>query len=240
MPPMFCTARHCSACRNSSQSASAVSGAPWPPAATSRGRKLLMVVMPLRSTMMAASVSCSVAVTSPRVLTACQKFCPCEPIRSTSLASRPASSISASAASAKSSPSSKCNFARSSVLPLRVPASRMRGCMSGGKGCVRVARSCTSSLGGAPLISHSAASIASAEVPEMRPITSMGNPVIVRRPQALLPLTHSGEGGRSRQVSTSISPANSLLRNVLRPISLRAPVTGLPPRAGRRNKCAGI
>ena len=42
--------------------------------------------------------------------------------------------MSASAASAKSSPSSKCSAASLSVLPWRVPASRMRACMSSREG----------------------------------------------------------------------------------------------------------
>ena len=60
MPPMFCTARLSCWSPNNSASPHDASGAPWPPAAMSRGRKSATVVTPSRSAITDGSASCSV------------------------------------------------------------------------------------------------------------------------------------------------------------------------------------
>ena len=78
MPPMFCSARHSSP-ENSNASAIGTSGAPCPPAATSRTRKSLTTSTPVRSAITAASPSCHVECGA-----SCQIVWPCEPIARTS------------------------------------------------------------------------------------------------------------------------------------------------------------
>ena len=66
-------------------------GAPSPPAATSRERKSLTTATPVRSAMVAAQPSWSVAPRRPPTGDSCQMVWPCEPIRSTSSGATPAS-----------------------------------------------------------------------------------------------------------------------------------------------------
>ena len=60
MPPRFCKARHSVAWANSRASAIETSGAPWPPAATSRARKSAITAHPVRSAIREASPTCQV------------------------------------------------------------------------------------------------------------------------------------------------------------------------------------
>ena len=57
MPPIFWMHRDFLGWRKRRKSAKGTSGAPWPPAARSRGRKSATVVMPVRSAMTQGSAS---------------------------------------------------------------------------------------------------------------------------------------------------------------------------------------
>jgi len=100
MPPMFCSARQSSPANNIA-SAIGTSGAPCPPAATSRTRKSLITSMPVRSAITAASPICHVECGA-----SCHTVCPCEPIARTSVRDTPASARTAIAASASQVPRS--------------------------------------------------------------------------------------------------------------------------------------
>ncbi len=92
MPPRFSTARSSSAAPSMPRWKAGISGAPWPPAATSRRRKSDTVVIPVSSAMRLPSPSCTVkaGVASGRWRT----VWPCEPIARTWLRSTPASASS--------------------------------------------------------------------------------------------------------------------------------------------------
>jgi len=66
MPPRFTTRRWRFGCRKHRWWISGVSGAPWPPAARSRGRKSATVSTPVRSAMTDGSPICSVERTRCR------------------------------------------------------------------------------------------------------------------------------------------------------------------------------
>ena len=122
MPPRFCRPRHSVGDEKSIASAIGTSGAPWPPAATSRTRKSLTTSMPVRSAMTAASPVCQVECPG-----SCQIVCPCEAIAEMSSRATPASAITAIAASASQPPRSKLSRQYSSgVLPARARPRRAR------------------------------------------------------------------------------------------------------------------
>ena len=118
MPPMFCSARHESPA-NSSASAMGTSGAPCPPAATSRTRKSLTTSTPVRSAITADSPICQVACGG-----ACQSVCPCEAMARISSRGTPASAITATAASASQPPRSNCSTQYSSAVPTDIARCR--------------------------------------------------------------------------------------------------------------------
>ena len=113
-----CRSRRCSGARatrrraNSIASAMGTSGAPCPPAATSRTRKSLTTSMPVRSAITADSPSCQVECGG-----SCQIVCPCDPIARTSLRGTPASARTAIAASASQSPRSNARRQYSCAVP---------------------------------------------------------------------------------------------------------------------------
>jgi hypothetical protein len=88
------------------------SGAPCPPAATSRTRKSLTTSMPSRSAMTAASPSCQVECGA-----SCQIVWPCYPIARTVDFGTPASANTATVASASQVPRSKASRQYSRAVP---------------------------------------------------------------------------------------------------------------------------
>src|SRR5690606_28232494 len=102
MPPRLSTARSSPATCSRAACRPGSSGAPWPPAATSRRRRSATTVIPVRSAMVEGSPSCSVYGTSPQGRW--RRVWPCEPIARTSAARVPLSASAAFAAAAKARP----------------------------------------------------------------------------------------------------------------------------------------
>ncbi len=136
-----------------------------------------MVVMPVRSAMIAGSANCSVELARPSGWIMCHTVCPCDATRSTSAGASPAAWITFSAALANSSPRSAFNSQISSVpVCPGTHAFMMRCAKPGGNGngveCTIRALMC----GGAPSISQTAASMPSMDVPEIMPTIFMELP----------------------------------------------------------------
>src|SRR3989454_3751385 len=112
IPPRLRSRRARSGCPNSITSARGTSGAPCPPAATSRDRKSLTTRTPTRSAITAGSPSCSVARPG-----SCQIVWPCDAMKATSPGATLAPASSWSAAPAKRSPRATCSIERSWARP---------------------------------------------------------------------------------------------------------------------------
>lgn len=98
------------------------SGAPCPPAATSRTRKSAMTSRPVRSAITAGWPNCQVPCGG-----SCQTVCPCEATASISSRGTPASAIAATAASASQPPRAKSRRVYSlGVAPSSAAARRAR------------------------------------------------------------------------------------------------------------------
>ena len=212
---MFWTARARRRSEKRTKSAKGTSGAPWPPAATSRGRKSATVVMPVRSAMTDGSPICSVDRTSVRPNRRPSGMWytvwPCEPTRSIVASGMPARRARRTRAAAKTSPRTKLAWQRSSRRAV-AGSNRRKTCRlsAGGYGYVPNAR--TSMPRGA--MSTMATSTPSAEVPDIRPAT--------RRLRRAKPLP-------SRSVKAVL-----LLRPSLSHVSWEAWPAGRVPQAGER------
>ena len=133
--------------------------------------------MPVRSAITDASPIWSVAPCRSWVGGSCHTVCPCEPISATSAGLRFAAAITASAALANASPMSTFSrHKRSTELVSGRNAAKILSRNSAGCGTVMCLMSFHSKLGGSPRRSTTAASIPSADVPEMSPITIMISP----------------------------------------------------------------
>src|SRR5438105_7954081 len=167
MPPRFWSPRHSDGDEKSIESAMGTSGAPCPPAATSRTLKSLMTSIPVRSAITAASPDCQVECPG-----SCQIVCPCDAIAAMSSRATPASAITCTAASPSQPPRSKLSRQYSAgVPPPRAALKRVRSLLVYGR--ERYARSSTSirpSL--ASRKRATAALIPSSEVPDIKPTTT--------------------------------------------------------------------
>ncbi len=176
MPPRFWSARHSVRCANRSASATGTSGAPCPPAATSRVRKFEMTSMPVSSAMTAGSPVCHVECPG-----SCQSVCPCVATAVMSRVSTCAARITSSAASASQRPTSKFRRQYSSGAPDSMARSTRSRCSA----VYGVARCATSSArsprNGCPEKRTTAAEMPSADVPDM-------SPTIMRAPSARAPV----------------------------------------------------
>ena len=181
-------------------------GAPCPPAATSATRKSATVVIRVRSAMTATSPIWSVLVTCPCASTSCQMVCPCEPIRSTSSGERPAAAMTANAARAKPSPRAK--LARQSVCTVDRPSkrSKIKARSSARHSSATKARCRTWIWPSTSSISASTASIASADVPLIRPTTNMTSPFSVGA--ALIHRLHGFTGLPEISLCNPVNPCN--------------------------------
>ena len=165
MPPMFCRARH-RVPLNSIASAMGTSGAPCPPAATSRLRKSEITASPVRSAMTAAFPICQVAAPG-----ACHRVCPWLATAAISLRGTPASAIAAIAASASHSPSATSSAAYSAaVAPAIARSTRARCALVYGR-CTKASSSAST---GVPPTRATAALTPSRLVPDISPTTTAG------------------------------------------------------------------
>ncbi len=122
MPPRLSTARSSSLLPSIARWNAGISGAPCPPAATSRRRKSATAAMPVSSAMRLASPICQVKAGTDAGRW--RMVCPCEPIARTCVRSTPASSSKRLAASAKAMPTcaSSCPSASSDAGSLPWPS----------------------------------------------------------------------------------------------------------------------
>ena len=166
IPPTFSSQRPCCSCPNSMTSASGTSGAPCPPAATSRARKSLTTRTPTRSASTAASPSWNVARPG-----SCQIVWPWDAINDRSLGDTRACASKPRTAAANRSPSATCKNATSLGVP-RAIASMMAPRSAALKGSCRNATS--SAPPSAPSCSRTrAVDIPSSDVPDITPTASV-------------------------------------------------------------------
>ena len=129
MPPRFCSPRQSDSEEKSIESAMGTSGAPCPPAATSRTRKSLTTSIWVRSAITAASPHCHVECPG-----SCQIVWPCDAMAAMSARATPASAITWIAASASQPPRSKLRRQYSAgVPPPRAALRRVRSAVVYGR-----------------------------------------------------------------------------------------------------------
>src|SRR6266566_1157396 len=239
MPPMLRSSRPRCGWPNNITSASGTSGAPCPPAATSRDRKSLTTRAPTRSAITAGSPSWSVARPG-----SCQIVCPCEATNVMSRGEVLTCARSWSTAPAKRSPSATWSSARS-LAPPRAIASMRASRSAAAYGSWRNATSWAAR--GSSLSRTSAVETPSSDVPDINPtaraVVTTARPAAGRPPPCGRTRRPPPGGAPPPPSAPRDAPSRSPASHSRRPLrSHRAPPRGprcsIPSRSAPRGPAA--